>query len=139
MAAADPRSGETRLRGAAHPSTLGGASGYRMALSGLPVPPGVDTPMRMRFASPGYFAAIGIAIEDGRTFSDSASSPSEVLLNREFVRRYFGGRSPLGSVVAQGASQYTIVGIIGDVRHDGPRSVVEPEYTWTCGSAASPR
>jgi putative ABC transport system permease protein len=47
---------------------------------------------------PGYLAAMGIPLREGRDvgISDDASSPKSVVINEEFVRRYLTGRRPVG-------------------------------------------
>ncbi len=72
---------------------------------------------------PGYFSALQIPIAEGREFSsmDNASGSPVVVVNRAFVRRYFGSEDPIGRHVRfdrgkDGTSQWSeIVGVIGDV------------------------
>jgi putative ABC transport system permease protein len=106
-----------------------GASAFHFALGGLPVSPGPDHQMVMRIVSRQYFQAIGMTIVEGRTFS-GAGRPShlEVMVNQEFVRRYFGGANPIGQVVGDPSSRYEVIGVVNDVRHAGLAASVRPEY-----------
>jgi putative ABC transport system permease protein len=108
---------------------IAGASAFHLALGGLPVSPGPDDQMVMRIVSRQYFQAIGMTIVEGRTFSEAGrSSAPEVMVNREFVRRYFGGANPLGQVVGDPSSRYEVIGVVNDVRHASLAASVQPEY-----------
>ena len=80
-----------------------------------------------RFASAGYVEAMGIPLKEGRTFEDSDRAGGErvALVNAEAVRRFWGGKSPLGVRVRPGDAQDNdepwrrIVGVVGDVHHNG--------------------
>jgi hypothetical protein len=84
----------------------------------------------MRVVTGDYFTAIGIRVLEGRTFaaSDAGRTPEPILVNRKFVRRYFGGRPPLGAVVGRAPSTYEVIGVVDSVRHAGLHAAAEPEY-----------
>jgi putative ABC transport system permease protein len=74
--------------------------------------------------TPGYFDAIGIPLKRGRTFGarDDARAPGAVVINEAMGRRYFGGQDPVGrriTLTDQDTSAREIVGVVGDVRHEG--------------------
>jgi predicted permease len=76
--------------------------------------------------SPDYFTVMGTPLLDGRFLSDSdqLTSPGVVLIDRSTAARFFPGRSPLGKRLKTGRLQsnapwVTIVGLVGDIRHDG--------------------
>ncbi|HEY5219177.1 MAG TPA: ABC transporter permease, partial [Gemmatimonadaceae bacterium] len=48
--------------------------------------------------TPGYFAAMGIPLVTGRAFTaqDDSTAPSAVIVNQQFVTRFWPGQSPLG-------------------------------------------
>jgi predicted permease len=49
--------------------------------------------------TPGFLAAMGIPIRQGRDFTKGDQGQTRVaIVNREFVRRYFGGRSAIGTI-----------------------------------------
>jgi predicted permease len=106
---------------------LAGSSAYRFVLGGLPTPSGPGDAMVMRLISPDYFRALGIRLLSGRTLSDNPRR-AEIVLNEEFVRRYFGHENPLGRIVGRGFDAYEVVGVVADVRHEGFGGGVQPEY-----------
>ncbi|MEX2152044.1 MAG: ABC transporter permease [Gemmatimonadaceae bacterium] len=98
----------------------------RVSVEGQSVPPGDELPSVLgAAATSGYFEALDIRIERGRSFSptDIEGSPPVVLVNRAFVRRFFGDVNPLGKRVSFGFMgapvAREIVGVVGNVRHDG--------------------
>lgn len=108
---------------------IAGASTFHFALGGLPVSPGADSQMVMRIVSRRYFEAIGMTIVEGRTFSEAGrAGHAEVIVNQEFVRRYFGGANPIGRFVGETSSPYEVIGVVNDVRHTGFAGSVRPEY-----------
>ena len=79
------------------------------------------------FVTPGYFAATGIPVLQGRTLSvadfDDPSTRGAVV-SRSFAEKFFPGESAIGKRVAPfGWDWFTIVGVVGDVY---PRSVADP-------------
>jgi putative ABC transport system permease protein len=81
--------------------------------------------------SRGYFAAMGIPVLEGRAFDrrDRAGSPRVAIVNRSFARRYFQSGGAIGHrVLVQGSDQALaeIVGVVGDVRHNGLTSDPAP-------------
>jgi predicted permease len=73
----------------------------------------------VRWADPGYFAAIGIPILRGRAFDPSQrlDRSLKVIVSDSFVRQYFPGEDPLGKhLLTLGKKSYEIVGVVGDTR-----------------------
>ncbi|HJR58041.1 MAG TPA: ABC transporter permease [Vicinamibacterales bacterium] len=74
--------------------------------------------------SPGYFAAMGIRIVDGRDFTDEdvATSRPVFIVNRAFARRYLSAE-PVGQRVRgwvrKGRGHWEVIGVVDDVRHRG--------------------
>ena len=94
-----------------------------------------------RLVSPGYFGALGIRVRAGRalTAADEANAPPVAVVNRSFVRKYFDdvpieqavGLS-LGTFVVRTAKdgvaqETTIVGVVDDVKQEGPDGAPQPE------------
>ena len=72
-------------------------------------------------AGPGYFATINLPIVTGRGFTDrDTGRPIVGIVNEAFVRRYLGGRDPIGmgirTVGIGGRSQAGERGIVGVAR-----------------------
>jgi putative ABC transport system permease protein len=85
----------------------------------------------MRGISPEYFTAMGIPIRRGRAFTlaDREGSEPVAIVTELFARRYFGGRDPLTMRVSENGFDgwRKVVGVIGDVKHSGPREETRPE------------
>ena len=82
----------------------------------------IEAQAATRTVSPGYFAALGIRLTAGRTFTDAdnVSSPPVVVVNRAFVRAYLDGDG-VGALLPvelepSGADRWTIAGVIEDVQ-----------------------
>ena len=72
---------------------------------------------------PGYFAATGMTLREGRllTERDTDGSTRVVVVNEATVRRYFGGQSPIGKRLGYGTLDTQIVGVVADARLNGLR------------------
>ena len=93
----------------------------------------------VRIISPGYFDAMGIPIVEGRGFTDQDRDGQQgvLLVNQTFARRYFPDESPVNREFQPGPTgSQRIVGIVGDVRHQGLDRDVEPEVYFTYQQAA---
>jgi predicted permease len=93
-----------------------------------PLPPDALPPMLgTRFASPGYFEALGIPLLEGRSFEriDPEQPGSEVLVSRSVAEHFWPGGSALGKRLVSGGpgdtptQWFTIIGVVGDVREQG--------------------
>jgi hypothetical protein len=83
--------------------------------------------------TPGYLALMRVPLLQGRHLSvdDRADTPRVVVINQEAARRYWPGQDALGQhlygpgqpVAGQDMKfdvDYTVVGIVGNIRHQGP-------------------
>jgi predicted permease len=105
----------------------GGASAFHMSLGGLPVA-AESEPMIMRLVTGHYFEAMGMRLVGGRSFSEPGRAAyPELVVNQEFVRRYFAGTDPLGQLVGD-QPRYQVVGVVNDVRHGALTAGVRAEY-----------
>jgi putative ABC transport system permease protein len=122
----------------------GSRSATDMTIEGLPLPrPGEEPGADVRAVDPGYFAAMGIPLRRGRvhTAADDADAAKSVVVSESFVRRYLPGTDPIGRRIAMpwgDTLRATIVGIVGDVRHTGVDSVVDPTVYWALPQFPSP-
>jgi predicted permease len=66
-----------------------------------PVDPSNRKSAHYQMTSPRYFETLGIRLAEGRPFNerDVATAPQVCIVNEEFVRRFLGGRAPLGMIV----------------------------------------
>ncbi len=73
--------------------------------------------------NPACFATLGIPLRRGRVFNDAdvASAPKVIVVNDEFVRRYFPDGNVLGQriTMAPRGTLLEIVGVVGNVRSNG--------------------
>jgi putative ABC transport system permease protein len=86
--------------------------------------PSRTLPTECALVSRGYFAAMSIPVLDGRSFDrrDQIGSPRVLIVNQSFAQRYFRDGRVLGRrILVQGSNQALaeIVGVVGDVRHNG--------------------
>jgi hypothetical protein len=67
------------------------------------------------YVTPGYFAALQIPLLAGRTFNDSDQRDTQhvAIVNRTFMREFFGGANPVGQSLEKSGT--TIVGVVEDV------------------------
>ena len=82
-----------------------------------------NTDIALNQISPDYFRALKVPLLKGRVFADTDSQNSEpvVILNQAAAARYFPGEDAVGRVVRL-AGNRTVVGVVGDIRQDGPES-----------------
>ncbi len=80
-------------------------------------------------STPGYFGALGIPVLQGRDFqeSDRENTVPVAIVNERLARQYIPDRSPLGERLRIYGRSYTIVGVVGSIRHDGPGHDPAPE------------
>jgi putative ABC transport system permease protein len=90
-----------------------------------------------RTVTPDYFQAMEIPLLDGRllTPQDNGNTPLVALINQTAAQRYWPGQNPLGQRVqiGGGAPWREVVGIVGDVKHQGLDKEINPEvyFAWT--------
>jgi predicted permease len=95
-----------------------------------PLPVGTYNMAKYRPASAGYFETIGIPLLRGRSFTpaDTADSPWVTVINESMAREYWGGQDPIGRRLQFGSDTWrTVIGVVGDVRHDGLDGETKPE------------
>jgi putative ABC transport system permease protein len=84
-----------------------------------------------RLVSPGYMETMKIPLLRGRFLqeSDRQGTPLVMLVNETTVKRYWGGRDPIGwhARLATMNSWATVVGVVGDVKHWGLEENARPE------------
>jgi putative ABC transport system permease protein len=93
--------------------------------------PSRTLPTECALVSRGYFAAMGIPVLTGRPFDrrDRITSPRVLVVNQSFAKRYFADGRVLGRrILVQSSNQAVaeIIGVVGDVRHDGLTSDPTP-------------
>ena len=78
-----------------------------------------------------YFRVMGIPLLAGRTFEPSDRGERRPLVvNRSFVRRFLGGRNPVGTVFAWGPEKtpYQIIGVVEGTKNLTLGETDEPQF-----------
>jgi putative ABC transport system permease protein len=89
-----------------------------------PLPPGEHLAADFRDVSPSFFRTMGIALTQGRTFTerDNLDNPRVVVVDETLARRFFPGRNPVGQhlqVPDSAQRPREIVGVVAAVRDTG--------------------
>jgi len=97
-----------------------------------PDEPPTDPPTPIAAVSPEYFRTMGIRLRMGRLFTDAdhADSPRVVILSESLARHVFKNEDPLGQSVrvpGPGKGVPTVIGVVGDIRHEGLDRDVMPQ------------
>jgi putative ABC transport system permease protein len=108
---------------------IAGNPAANFVVEGRSYQPGEEPQIDFRRASRDYFRAVGIPLVSGRLFaeSDAPGATSVMLINRAAVERFFPGEDPVGRRVTVVGNAYTIVGVVGDIRHVGLHVAPRPE------------
>jgi predicted permease len=79
--------------------------------------------------SPGYFYTLGIPVLKGRTFTehDDEVSQKVAVVNESLARHLWPGEDPVGKRLPLPGADLTVVGVVGDTRHEGLSQDVEGE------------
>src|SRR3954467_213528 len=87
-----------------------------------PLPADSAIPTDWRVVTPGFFQTMNTPLLRGRDFTDAdapAGAPNLVIVSQTTAKRFWGDADPLGRTLhRQGdlTRQYTVVGVVGDVR-----------------------
>jgi putative ABC transport system permease protein len=107
-----------------------------------PAPEGLQPSSVMRLVSADYFRTMGTPVRQGRGFepTDQMTSLPVVIVNEEFVRKFFPGQNVIGkhikpswSVGDEKALMRTIVGVVGNVKYRTLGGEFTPEV-YLCAS-----
>ena len=101
---------------------------YSIKVEGYGETQAADMPV-LRQVTPGYFDVAGVPFVHGRTFdaAESTGALPVAIINDEAVRRFFGGRNPVGERIEFRQKNTTIVGVVRAVRLLGPEVELRPE------------
>jgi putative ABC transport system permease protein len=101
---------------------------FPFSIPGQPEPePGKEPAMDVEAISPGYFRTLGIPLLQGRDFDsqDRADSQSVIIVNKALAETFFPGENPIGKQIHDrdewlGRRDWTVVGVVENIRHAGP-------------------
>jgi predicted permease len=82
--------------------------------------------------APGTFATLEVPLKNGRDFNDGDTydTPFTAIINEALAKAAFPGQEPLGHSIYCGLDSMNpmrIVGVVGDIRQDGPARPPQPE------------
>ena len=113
--------------------TMDGEGGCSVKILGQPDPPaGEQRGVMFAAVSPTFVRAMQVPLRKGRalTARDNENAPWVAMVNEAMVRRYFAGTEPIGKLLSVTFGDLSgrsvtedrpreIVGVIGDIRHNG--------------------
>jgi putative ABC transport system permease protein len=106
-----------------------------LTIEGRPAPlPGQEPTAHLNTATADALHALGIPLRRGRFYTryDRTDAPPVTLINETLARRHWPGEDPIGRRITVRLFGQTrsmeIVGVVGDVRHDGLDSDPRPEF-----------
>ena len=103
--------------------------------------PGDPNPFNIlqRIVTPGYLETMGMTVRSGRTFTDAdgrSEGTAAAIVNETFASLYWPGQDPIGKRIRyrawsgykEGVDRrwYKVVGVIADVKDDGPEQPTRP-------------
>lgn len=103
-------------------------------IEGRPLPqPGEEMSADYRVISPNYFRTMGMPLIRGRFFNDqdTDAAPQVAVINQTMAVRFWPDGDPIGKRINLGSTaeplMREIVGIVGDIRHEGPTEAPHSE------------
>ena len=122
--------------GAVRALPLGSTIGdFGLRVEGYTPTPGTGAKGDWQIATPGYLESMGERVVRGRpiTADDKSDTMLVALINEEMARLYWNGRDPIGGRIkigggAQDRPWVTVVGIVGNVRHNGITGAVKEKF-----------
>ncbi len=92
-----------------------------LRIEGYTPAPGENMKIFRNVISPGYLDVMRIPIVEGRNFTEhdneDPNSPNVMIVNQEFVRRFFAGRIPIGRKIHGWGEWFTVVGVAQDSKY----------------------
>jgi predicted permease len=115
-------------------------------IEGKKAAPNQDFHARYHMATPGYFAAMGIPLLEGRWFTDGdkKGAPTALIINRAMARKYWPGEDVIGRRISfddnpkKDDDWMRIVGVAGDVKDQANSPAAEPAFWWSEYQMAQP-
>jgi predicted permease len=106
---------------------------WGLTIEGFMPPPGVNTPGDWQIATAGGPEALGERLVAGRwlTDADRDGALDVALINEAMAEKYWSGQPALGRRFRQGGPDrpwITVVGIVGNVRHNGITTEIKPKF-----------
>jgi predicted permease len=92
----------------------------------------------LRFATPGFFATLGIPLRLGRDIGagDTQNAPYVAVVSESFAERHWPGQNPIGKRFGIAFAERTVVGVVKDVKVRGLERTSEPQVYLPSGQVA---
>jgi putative ABC transport system permease protein len=124
-----------RAAGAIRSLPLGSTIGdWGLDIDGYVETPGNNAKGDWQVVTDGAFETLGERLIEGRFFTpaDRADSAQVAIVNQTLASKYWGTKSPLGGRMRMGARDeapwFTVVGVVGDLRHNGLIAPVNEKF-----------
>ncbi len=106
---------------------------WGLTVEGYTPPPGVGTPGDWQVATAGGPEALGERLVAGRWLTDRDTDGAQdvALINEAMAQKYWAGQDPIGRRFRMGGDPrpfITVVGIVGNVRHNGVTAEIKPKF-----------
>ena len=118
-----------------------GASGTAFEIDGRPTEPGKLPPIvSYQMVTPGYFDAMRTPIARGRDLAwrDLRDGVNSILVNQQMADEFWKGQDPIGKRIRRSGTDasearpwFTVVGVVTNIRQEGPREQVEEMIYFT--------
>ena len=118
------------------PPFTGLYSGTTVEVDGQKLPPGQELKTGVCVTDANYFQAMQIPLKQGRFYTQQEATEMRhvVLVNEAFVKKNLGGENPIGHKLTiymkDEIEPSEIIGVVGDHKHLGLDTSVEPVAYW---------
>ena len=118
------------------PPFTGLYSGTTVEVDGQKLPPGQELKTGVCVTDANYFQAMQIPLKQGRFYTQQEATEMRhvVLVNEAFVKKNLGGENPIGHKLTiymkDEIEPSEIIGVVGDHKHLGLDTSVEPVSYW---------
>jgi predicted permease len=98
--------------------------GFKMKIDPL-LPSGSAREVSLTGVSAGYFDTFGARILAGRDFDagDTADKAQVYIISEHLAKSYFKGENPIGRYLLSDGRKLPVVGVVSDLRDQGPREI----------------
>jgi len=101
------------------PMTLSAAQRRSVSIPGYARGAGEDMEFQFHSVGPGFMAALGMEVLQGREFTDADNQDAEpvLMVNETFAERFWPGESPIGKLVTLRGRDMPVVGLMRDAMY----------------------
>lgn len=110
------------------PMTMRGGI-WPVSLDGAPADRAGNSTASLRYATPGFFASMGIPLKRGRDISEADTQKAlyVAVVSESFAERFWPGQDPMGRSFNFALADRVVVGVVGNVRVRGLERNSEPQ------------